>query len=158
MYFYLLAIKTYYYLLFIIWNRWRSYSEGKIHMSEPESGNGNVSTVYFVNQAQSLFTMNGHAITNVYLDLSFLFRIMFVKNILLQISFCAWTLQVNVRMFSRKFESWCNYVSPTKLVSLRKLARPAPSRNVVCTGTSSIRMAWTLSVKYLCVKPRLLMK
>ena len=89
MYFYLLAIKTYYYLLFIIWNRWRSYSEGKIHMSEPESGNGNVSTVYFVNQAQSLFTMNGHAITNVYLDLSFLFRIMFVKNILLQISFCA---------------------------------------------------------------------
>ena len=27
------------------------YSEGKIHMSEPESGNGNVNTVYFVNQA-----------------------------------------------------------------------------------------------------------
>ena len=28
------------------------YSEGKIHMSEPESGKGNVSTVYFVNQAR----------------------------------------------------------------------------------------------------------
>ena len=28
------------------------YSEGKIHMSEPESGNGNVNTVYFVNQAR----------------------------------------------------------------------------------------------------------
>ena len=28
------------------------YSEGKIYMSEPESGNGNVNTVYFVNQAR----------------------------------------------------------------------------------------------------------
>ena len=28
------------------------YSEGKIHMSGPESGNGNVITVYFVNQAR----------------------------------------------------------------------------------------------------------
>ena len=28
------------------------YSEGKIHMSEPESGNGNVNTVHFVNQAR----------------------------------------------------------------------------------------------------------
>ena len=28
------------------------YSEGKIHMSEPESGKGNVNTVYFVNQAR----------------------------------------------------------------------------------------------------------
>ena len=28
------------------------YSEGKIDMSEPESGNGNVNTVYFVNQAR----------------------------------------------------------------------------------------------------------
>ena len=50
------------------------YSEGKIHMSEPESGNGNVNTVYFVNQARgnvesvarrSLFTMNEHAIAIV---------------------------------------------------------------------------------------------
>ena len=28
------------------------YSEGKIHMSEPESGNGNVNIVYFVNQVR----------------------------------------------------------------------------------------------------------
>ena len=28
------------------------YSEGNIHMREPESGNGNVNTVYFVNQAR----------------------------------------------------------------------------------------------------------
>ena len=28
------------------------YSESKIYMSEPESGNGNVNTVYFVNQAR----------------------------------------------------------------------------------------------------------
>ena len=28
------------------------YSEGKIHESEPEPGNGNVNTVYFVNQAR----------------------------------------------------------------------------------------------------------
>ena len=27
------------------------------------------------------------------------------------------------------------------------------SHNVVCTGTSSIRMAWTLSLKYLSVAP-----
>ena len=41
------------------------------------------------------------------------------------------------------------------LLNYRKLA---PSRNVVCTGTSSIRMAWALSLQYLSVKPRLLMK
>ena len=34
----------------------------------------------------------------------------------------------------------------------------APSRNVFCTGTSPIRMAWTLSLKYLSVKSWLLMK
>ena len=28
------------------------YSEGKIHKSEPDPGNGNVNTVYFVNQAR----------------------------------------------------------------------------------------------------------
>ena len=28
------------------------YSEGKIHKSEPEPGNGNVNTVSFVNQAR----------------------------------------------------------------------------------------------------------
>lgn len=28
------------------------YSEGNIHKSEPEPGNGNVNTVYFVNQAR----------------------------------------------------------------------------------------------------------
>ena len=28
------------------------YSEGKIHKSEPEPGNGNVNTVYFVNQGR----------------------------------------------------------------------------------------------------------
>ena len=33
----------------------------------------------------------------------------------------------------------------------------ALSRNVVCTGTSSIKIAWTLSLKYLSVNPRLLM-
>ena len=71
------------------------YSEGKNHKSEPEPGNGNVNTVYFVvirpgeileSVARSLFTMNEHAIANVYLYLSFLLRIMFVKNIILQIS------------------------------------------------------------------------
>ena len=36
----------------IIWNQWEEYSEGKIHKSEPEPGNGNVNTVYFVNQAR----------------------------------------------------------------------------------------------------------
>ena len=124
------------------------YSEGKIHKSEPEPRNGNVNTVYFINRrpgeileslARSLFTMNEHAFANVYLNLGFLLRIMFV----------------NVRIFRTKFEGRCKYFSPIKPVSLRKLA---PPRNVDCTGTSSIRMAWTLSLKYLSVKPRLLMK
>ena len=69
------------------------YLKGKIHKSEPEPGNGNVNTVYFCSSGQrkysSLFTMNEHAIANVYLYLSFLLRIIFVKNILLQISFYA---------------------------------------------------------------------
>ena len=51
------------------------YSEGKIHKSEPELGNGNVNTVYFVNQARGntrisrtefVYAMNEHAIANVY--------------------------------------------------------------------------------------------
>ena len=76
------------------------YSEGKIHKSEPETGNGNVNTVYFVNQARGntrisraefVYAMNAGArdckmFTQLYL--SFLLR-MFVKNILLQIIFCA---------------------------------------------------------------------
>ena len=49
------------------------YSEVKPHRSEPEPGNENVNTVYFVNQAReildsvarSLSTMNEHAIANV---------------------------------------------------------------------------------------------
>ena len=51
------------------------YSEGKIHESEPEPGNGNVNTVYFVNQARGntqisrtefVYAMNEHTIANVY--------------------------------------------------------------------------------------------
>ena len=48
--------------------------------------------------------MNDLTIANVYLDLSLLLRKMVIKNILLQISFCALTLQVNVTIFSTKFE------------------------------------------------------
>ena len=80
----------------VIWNRWK-YSEGKIHKSEPVPWNRNVNTVYFTNQvgeillsvAQSLFAMNEYAITTVYLYLSFLLRITFIRNILLQRSFYA---------------------------------------------------------------------
>ena len=51
------------------------YTEGKIHKSEPEPGNGNVNTVCFVNQARGntrisrmefVYAMNEHAIANVY--------------------------------------------------------------------------------------------
>ena len=51
------------------------YSEGKIHKSEPEPGNGNVTTVYFVNQVRGntrisrtefAYAMNEHTIANVY--------------------------------------------------------------------------------------------
>ena len=56
----------------------------KIHMIQSDQGK-------YSNQShgQVLFTMNEHAIANVYLDLSFLLRIVFVKIILLQISLCA---------------------------------------------------------------------
>ena len=37
-------------------------------------------------------------------------------------------MQINVTIFSTKFESWCKFFSPINLVSLRKLA---PSRNAV---------------------------
>ena len=70
------------------------YSEGKIHKSETELVNGNVNTVYFVNQAR------GNTLLNL-----------------------------------RVYGNWR------------------------CHATqSSIRLAWTLSLKYLSVKPWLLMK
>ena len=52
------------------------YSVGKIHkLSEPDPGNANVNTVYFVTQARGntrisrmefVYTMNEHAIANIY--------------------------------------------------------------------------------------------
>ena len=50
------------------------YSEGKTHMSEPESGNGILCTLLIrpgeilESVARSLFTTNEHVITNVSLD------------------------------------------------------------------------------------------
>ena len=70
------------------------YSEFTIHKGEPDPRNGNVNTVYFINQDRrntriSRYLRSKHAIANGYLSLSFLLRIMFVKNLLLQISFYA---------------------------------------------------------------------
>ena len=95
------------------------YSEGKIHKSEREPGNGIVNTVHFVYQARGntrispmKFVYNEWARDcKCLIYLSFLLR-MFVKNILLQTSFYAQTLQVNVKIFSTKFEGWCKYFSP----------------------------------------------
>ena len=51
------------------------YSEGKIHKSEPEPGNGNVNTASLVNQARGntrisrmefVYAMNEHAIAAIY--------------------------------------------------------------------------------------------
>ena len=57
---------------------------------------------------------------------------------------------------ARNLKADANILIPIKLVGLRKLV---PSHNVsLYTGTSSDRMAWTLSLKYLSVKPRLSMK
>ena len=47
----------------IIWSYLESveeYCEGKIHMSEPESGKGNVNIVYFVNQARGNYRNQSH--------------------------------------------------------------------------------------------------
>ena len=37
-------------------------SEGKVHKSEPEPRNGNVSTVYFINQAKGKYSNQSHGI------------------------------------------------------------------------------------------------
>ena len=68
-----------------------------IHKGEPEPRKGNVDTVYFINQARAntrisrteLMSDESMRLQNGYLHLSFLLRIMFVKNILLQIIFYA---------------------------------------------------------------------
>ena len=74
------------------------YSEGTIHKDEPESRNRNVNTVYFINQGRGntrisrtkfIYDESMRLQNYGYLHLSFLLRIMFVKNILLQISFYA---------------------------------------------------------------------
>ena len=91
------------------------YSEGRVHKSEPEPRNGNVNTVYFNNQARGnsricrtefVYDEREHAMANFYLYLNFLtsYSEYVRKNILLQISFYALTLQVNVTIFSTKFE------------------------------------------------------
>ena len=45
-------------------------------------------------------------------------------------------------IFSTKFESWCKFFSPIKLVSLRKLA---PSRNAVCNHQTGIDFVTEIS-------------
>ena len=74
------------------------YSEGMIHKGEPEPRNGNVNTVYFINQARGntrisrtefIYDESMRLQNYGYLHLGFLLSIMFVKNILLQISFYA---------------------------------------------------------------------
>ena len=122
----------------IVWNRWKSTLRTRSIKVNLNQGTGMLILPTSLitpgeileSVARSLFTMNEHAIANAVLYLSFLLRIMFVINILSQISFYAKTLQVKLRIFSTKFEGWCKYFSPIKLVSLRKLA---PSRNIVCT-------------------------
>ena len=74
------------------------YSEGTIHKGEPEPRNENVNTVYFINQARGntrisrmefIYDESMRLENYGYVYLSFLLRIMFVKNILLQIRFYA---------------------------------------------------------------------
>ena len=78
-----------------VWNRWKS-TLSTIHKDEPEQRKGNVNTVYFINQARAntrisrtefIYDESMRLQMVYYLHLSFLLRIMFVKNILLQISF-----------------------------------------------------------------------
>ena len=66
------------------------YSEGTIHKSKPEPRNGDVNTVYFINQARGNTRINRTEFTydaNSYLYLSFLLRIMFVKVYFYKLSF-----------------------------------------------------------------------
>ena len=145
----------------IIWNRWKSTLRARSIWVNLNQGTEMLILCTLlirpgeILESRSLFTMNEHAIANVHLDLSFLLRIMLVKNILLQISFALKRYKLMWEYFARNWKADVNYFRPIKLVSLRKRA---PSHNIVCTGTSSIRMAWTLSLKYLSVKTRLLMK
>ena len=74
------------------------YSECTFHKGEPEPRKGNVNTVYFINQARAntrisltefIYDESMRLQMVYYLHLSFLLRIMFAKNIRLQISFYA---------------------------------------------------------------------
>ena len=59
----------------------------------------------FESVARSLFTMNEHAIANVYLDLSLMLRIMFVKTFFYKLAFALKRYKlIMVRIFSKKFE------------------------------------------------------
>ena len=63
--------------------------------SKPEPGNGNLNTMYFVNQARGNTQISRIefvydervAISNVYLYLSFLLRILFVKKYIYTLAF-----------------------------------------------------------------------
>ena len=73
------------------------YSEGRVQMSEPEARNGNVNAVYFINQARGNTQISRTEF--VYDERArdckclLIFELpaqnMFVKNVLLQISFYA---------------------------------------------------------------------
>ena len=86
------------------------YSEGKIYKCEPEPRNGTVNIVYtsFTGHwgntqfsCTEFVSMKEHAVANVCLCLNFQLRIIvFVKSILLQIIFYAYTLPVNVKIFT----------------------------------------------------------
>ena len=80
-----------------VWNRWKS-TLSTVHNGEPEPRKGNVNTVHFINQARAntrisrtefIYDESMRLQMVYYLHLSFLLRIMFVKNILLQIGFYA---------------------------------------------------------------------
>ena len=55
--------------------------------------------------------MNEHAIANVYLDLRILLRIMFVKNILLQISFALKHYKLRWKYLARNLKADVNIIA-----------------------------------------------
>ena len=100
--------------------------------------------------------MNEHTIANVYLYLSFLLRIMFVKKKnFSKLAFILKQFKLMREYLARNLKAGVNILV---LLNSQGLLKLALSHNVVCIGTSSIRMAWTWSLKYLSVKPRLLIE
>ena len=122
---------------------------GYLHKSEPEPRNGNVNTVYFIHQIWGN-TQISHT-EFVYNERTrdwIMFRIMFARNILLQISFLCLNINVRIIYIGWNLKAVVNILNSPK--TCKCMETGAANCNVVYTQT--------FLLIYLSVKPQSLMK